>query len=369
MKEAIHKVLNKKGFSLIEIVIAMAILLVLMAMVMDTFGVIFRQGTKETKTVGSQIDAIVGLETMRLDIEHAGFGLPWSFPPDISITYSEAEGSPASTYNDAPNVPRAIMTGNDVGYNKSDYLVLRGTAVGGNETSQKWTYIKTGEAPKRWEKDGLDFEKDERVIVIKPRQDVAKDNELVVSGDAFYTKYSKDAFPSGFSPSKPSEVYLIYGVDPDTDLRMPFNRADYYISRPSSNMPSSCAPNTGILYKATVNHGGGGLSYMPVLDCVADMQVIFRLDEDGNGIPDKNSNNITHLTSKQIREEVKEVRVYILTHEGGKDDYFVYPNKEVTVGEFDLGRVFNLESTIGQGWQRYRWKVHTIVLKPKNLFK
>ncbi len=33
--------------------------------------------------------------------------------------------------------------------------------------------------------------------------------------------------------------------------------------------------DTGILYKGTVNHADGLLTELPLLDCVADMQVIF----------------------------------------------------------------------------------------------
>ena len=73
---------------------------------------------------------------------------------------------------------------------------------------------------------------------------------------------------------------MMYGVDQDTNLRMPFNRADYFIS--NTNAPSRCAPNTGVLEKVVVNQSDGRLTnFLPLVDCVADMQVIFRLDTDG----------------------------------------------------------------------------------------
>lgn len=79
------------------------------------------------------------------------------------------------------------------------------------------------------------------------------------------------------------QSYLVYGVSLDTDLRMPFNRADYYIARPDP-MPEGCAPGTGILYKALVSQSNGGLSNaLPVIDCVADMQVAFGLDTNSDG--------------------------------------------------------------------------------------
>jgi hypothetical protein len=151
---------------------------------------------------------------------------------------------------------------------------------------------------------------------------------------------------------------------------MPFNRADYYIQRPAS-IPQACAPNTGILYKATINQGDGARNPEPLIDCVADMQVIYRLDNDNNGTIDSTVNDISGLTAQQIRDRVKEVRVYILSHEGELDRSFRYRNSTITVGEIFggilFGRTFNLSATIGSGWENYRWKVSTLVVKPRNL--
>jgi hypothetical protein len=195
--------------------------------------------------------------------------------------------------------------------------------------------------------------------------------ELIMDGANFYTTYSTSAFPAAYSPTASTTRFVIYGVDPDTNLRMPFNRADYYISRPTT-ISQVCAPNTGILYKATVNQSNGALNADPLIDCVADMQVIYRLDTNNDGTIDSGVDSISGLTAQQIREQVREVRVYILSHEGQSDKAFRYqptPTNPhlVTVGEFGLGRTFNLSSMIGTGWENYRWKVSTLVVKPRNL--
>jgi hypothetical protein len=191
--------------------------------------------------------------------------------------------------------------------------------------------------------------------------------ELVIDGsNNFFTTYSSSAFSADFSPVNATTRYVIYGVDPDTNLRMPFNRADYYIQRPAS-IPQTCAPNTGILYKATINQGNGAINPEPLIDCVADMQVIYRLDTNNDGMIDSTLDDISGLTAQQIREQLREVRVYILSHEGQSDSAFRYANSTITVGEFGLGRTFNLSATIGSGWENYRWKVSTLVVKPRNL--
>jgi hypothetical protein len=154
---------------------------------------------------------------------------------------------------------------------------------------------------------------------------------------------------------------------------MPFNRADYFIS--NANVPLRCAPGTGVLVKAVVSHDDGDFDsdedgtddFMPLLDCVADMQVIYRRDITGDGIIDNTTDDIytIPLTAQQIREQVKEVRVYILGHEGQRDPNYTYPNNSITVGEFGLGNNFDLTGIAN--YQNYRWKIYTIVVNPNNL--
>jgi prepilin-type N-terminal cleavage/methylation domain-containing protein len=360
----IHK--KQGGFSLIELLVVIAIFAIVIIMSSDTFTIILRQTGQEVGVVGSQIDNIIGLNIMLSDIEHAGYGLPWLF--QSTINYSEAASAPASNYNNSPsNPPKAIIAGNNAGYNNSDYLVIRSTVVGTSDAAQRWTYIIQGQNPKVWDSAMLNLSNGNRIIVIKPKVDANTQNQLVMDGATFFTQFNSSNFPAGFSPQEVAQRFLIYGVDPDTNLRMPFNRADYYVS--ASNMPASCAPNTGVLYKATVNHSNGQLNEMPLIDCVADMQVIFRLDTDSDGVVNSQSNDISAFTAQQIREQVKEVRVYILAHEGKRDQYYTHSPSVITVGEYGLGRDFDLAANIGTGWQNYRWKVYTLVAKPRELYQ
>jgi prepilin-type N-terminal cleavage/methylation domain-containing protein len=358
---------NKQhGFSLIELLVVMALLAIVAAMTMDAFNMVLKQSGQTMKTVTTEIDQTIGLGILRSDIEQAGFGLPWTF--QNSITYAEAALSPGSTYNDSPSTaPRAILSGNNVGYNSSDYLVIKSTAAAGSDTANKWTYISKDTSstptPKSWTSSSSNLNTSDKVTVIKPRYDATGSNQLVMNSGVFYTTFSSSSFASAFSPATIGERFIIYGVSAAdsslANLRMPFNRADYYIARPSTSMPSDCAPNTGILYKSTVNHSDGLLTEMPVLDCVADMQVVFRLATD--------SNDITALTAQQIREQLKEVRVYILYHEGSMDRSYTHESSTVTVGEFSLGSTFNLATTIGTNWNKYRWRTITLAVKPKNI--
>lgn len=289
------------------------------------------------------------------------------------------------------------MSGDNIGYNGSDYLVIKSMVLGRDATAKKWTYLNYAEAgntAKEWYSDD-DLVRDERVVVINttfPKTFSGEDRQLITSASAtgspptnFFTRYDSP-IAMDFRPQSPTDTYLVYGVDSDSNLRMPFNRADFYINRPG-HMPATCAPNTGILYKGVVQHrnkngeNGGGISQYPLLDCVADMQVVYTLDTTGNG-GIVHANNIFDgadpeytLSAQQIRQQVKEVRVYILAQEGKFDRSYTYPTQIVTVGDPDLdtavvsyGSTFDLRDRIGDDWQHYRWKLYAIVVHPKNLY-
>ena len=169
MKKKTSILRGQKGVSFIELLIVMTLVVIVLTMNTDTFGVIFRQSRQQTQAVGAQMDRIVGLEILRTDLEHAGFGLPWSFQG--AINYSEASDSPQSTYNDATsNPPRAFVSGNDLTtftLNNSDYLVIKSTIVGTSEASQRWTYITgdTAPQPHSWGPNNV-LENGDRVTVI-----------------------------------------------------------------------------------------------------------------------------------------------------------------------------------------------------------
>jgi hypothetical protein len=344
------------------------------------------QFKQQSKIAESNIEGLVGLETLRRDIEQAGFGLPWVIPADVA--YNEA----TSGYNDcsgtAPcNPPRAILSGNGAGINRSDELIIKATSVATNDAAMRWTYVVVtggGVSVNTWGVSGEDLIAGYRAIALIPTRG-ENNQRILVTNETDNTKYSitfANPFPPAYSPTLQNDLYLVYGVDPDTNLRMPFNRADYYIRNVAgTTIPPRCAKgttaaeNTGVLMKSVINHANGNRGPgMPLLDCVADMQVIYRLDRDGDGNIDSETDILndlagTPLTAQQIREQMKEVRVYILAHEGQKDLNYTYPNNTVDVGEFGLGSVganaFDL--TTITDWQNYRWKVYRLVVKPNNL--
>jgi prepilin-type N-terminal cleavage/methylation domain-containing protein len=402
---------REDGFSLTELLVAMSVFLFVIAAATGMFIPLIRQFKHQSTLAETNIEGTVGLELLRNDIEHAGYGIPWSFQG--SITYNEAITDPAKNFNDAPhNTPRAVLSTNNMVFpglnnifNGTDYLVIKSTVLGKNNnyTVQKWSYITAEGKPRRWGSD--DLQDGEGVIVIRPQAGDTKLKELIVDGGSFFTTYSSSAFPAAFSPSRPSEGFLIYGVSPSIPLRMPFNRADYFVRRFDEDgndiVPRRCAQKTGVLEKGIVNNtldseGGKLTNYLTLLDCVADLQVAFGIDT--TSPPDRIIDCYTNdpgtllypADAKNLRDRIRELRLYILSQEGRYDINYILDlnayNTDIAPkigcptcirvgegnaspmncsGESILGRDFDL--TTIPDWQHYRWKVYTLVVRPDNL--
>ncbi|MDP3259075.1 MAG: PilW family protein [Thermodesulfovibrionales bacterium] len=396
---------TKAGFSLVELMITMVVFLIVIAAASGILTGMITQFKQQSKIAETNIEGAIGLEMMRRDIEHAGYGLPWSLG---IATYSEAlnDGNTVQNetgYNDSTsNPPRAFVSGNGEGSGNSDVLVIKAmnVAIWANGASSKWTHLFNGNTVREWTPTTERLETSDRVIVLRTDEN----RTLVVSGGSFTTRYAENGAAAdnlvnaAFAPTDNTETRVVYGVTPlatadvTTALWMPFNRTDYYVRTPAT-MPTNCANGTGILYKATVNQSGmtgvtaGGLNELPILDCVADMQVGFGVDTDTapDGVPNCYVNNLGAAITADagnIRSRVKEVRVYILAHEGQYDRDFTFTPpilpSSIRVGEPSAnlpGGICTAETVLGRdfdlagitNWQNYRWKVYTLVVKPNNL--
>jgi len=399
----------KRGYTLVEMVIVMLIFSVVMLLISTSFGRIVSGSSQIFKAVETDIGGLIGLEVLRGDLESAGLGLPWSVN---GVKYREAEGSSLvkgcpggcpgaapARFNDAAeqsdqvgNPPRPYQVGDNVGLNGSDYLVLKGTALGMTGSARRWSYLNyssTGVVVKA-SKSELELSpgQGDRVIVLRTGMRQGEPTrELVTDGSAFSFLFDGN-LPQAAQPGEKKDTFLVYGVTHTDEsgsptLSFPFNRADYFISRTSAISPN-CAPGTGILYKLVWNHSGAAPTYYPLLDCAADLQVLFSLDTNGDGETDFHSAGVseTNFTADELRRQLQEVRVYILAQQGRKDPLYHYPvadpSRVITVGDAELdrgvGQVLgsvwsqaDLETRFGSEWRNYHWKLYTIVVQPKNL--
>jgi hypothetical protein len=399
-------VLSSKGFTLVELIIVMALFMGVIIISSQAFNKILSVSTQQTKSSESDTQGVIGLEMLRVDLEHAGYGLPWvlSFPAEFDEVQGAfgwyAPGINSEQFNDKNNtasdtnkVPRAIQAATSTTDGR-DYLAIKSTLVGINDTVKKWAFIEgvdTASRIKSW--DSNNFEHDEQVVTIDSRTkrlvgaNPPANNLSYVSttpGDFSYALTAAmvspppptSAPPAAFQPKQDTDVFVVYGVSPSTNLRAPYNRVDYFVKRPTSDsdMPTRCArgtggkPGTGILYKAVMNHGGGGLTRYPLVECIADMQVVFNVAADGiNGV-DVDQSGLTGLTAKEIRQQLKMIKIYIVAHEGGKDTSFNYANQTLVVGE-GSGRTLDLKNDVvgSDDYKYYRWKTYKLVVIPRNI--
>ncbi len=411
---------KSNGFSLVEMLVVMAIFSIVIALAGSAFKSLLGQSNLQTKSAVSQIGGIIGLELQRRDLELAGLGLPTAI--SRSISYTEAVSFPAKAFNDgngAPGVvpPRAVVSGDydkatnklvnssgvsvDAGTIQSDYLVVKATVLGSDTTAQKWTYIHyssaTKAAPHVWDSNNLGTPAAEMVTVVKQYYESGKYiKELVVTPAGVYAgEFSSTDVPAALATgvtALPSDLYFIYGLArPGSAVKMPFNRADYFVDKAadSKNIPLRCAPNTGILYKELFNQDGTSTKFA-LLDCVGDMQVLYSLDMNEDGTPGTFANangstvagpelataasvQATLNDAQLLSSRLKEIRLFFLTHEGGQDRLYDFTRDSILVSDVlygALGRTWNIadmSARFGSNWRNYRWKVYAMSVKPRNL--
>ncbi|HJV36912.1 type II secretion system protein [Geomonas sp.] len=400
---------SQNGHTLVELVVVILIFSVVTTLITVSFNRIVGSASQVTKSAETDIGGIIGLELLRSDLESAGFGLPWSLPgglqyqetpkdPSDSPMVSGYPGTLPSDFNDRPDdtppsAPRAYISGDNVGYNGSDYLVLKGTAVGMNSTCRSWSYLNYSSVfvPKQSRSEvELTPGQGGRVVVIKNTVNKAgiMDRQLVTDGpgSAVFMAVFDGSISSNFLPKNREESYQVYGVsDGNTSsLSFPYNRADYFLSRPD-DISKVCAKKTAVLYKALMPHNGIASVRYPLQDCVADLQVIFLMATNGDGIVDQHLSDLSRLapggkvSAEQLRDQLREIRVYILAQQGKKDPLYQYPLDQLPIVVGDAGMDKALGRTLGSSWneaamarldpewRHFHWKVYSIVVQPKNL--
>ena len=205
---------RQDGFTLVELMIAMAIFVFAIAATSQIFTGLLTQFKQQTKIAETNIEGVIGLEILRRDIEMAGFGLPFDLN---GATYTEAVNDPNTNqnetgYNDAgTNPPRALVSGDGQGAGNSDVLVIKATNVAINNAAERWTYVseKNGVytipvwrdvngtilSGENLRKNSSDSIHTDRVIAVQPVLG-SRRRVLVSSGGIFFTQFN----PSNADP-------------------------------------------------------------------------------------------------------------------------------------------------------------------------
>lgn len=407
MRKRTQCLTGSHGFTLVELIVTMAVFITVLMIAASAFNTIVTNASKYSKFEESNIEGMIGLEMMRHDLEQMGFGLPWGFGG--SISYKESAQS-NSIMNDEPSgVPRPF-----VGYNNFSSAVIgvKASSVGINKASQNWTYIpfenysavihesrpvNLGSSTPKTGANG-----DKVIALLTSFNSYSTASLRLKSSEEFSFDYQGSGLDNAYLPQGDQDTVFVYGIAPKgTTLRMPFNRADFFVKK-SATTPSFCAPGTGVLHKGVViNNGsssGGGYTPIPLLDCVASMQVVLGWSPNtGTGsiqdsistyssLPLAGSGDVVTVgagaatpidaldikkwfvekDAKRIREQLKMVKVYVLAQEGRRDAGYTYPDASIVIGgigEASLTRIY----TFTAEQRHYRWKIYRIIVKPKNL--
>lgn len=353
-----------QGFSLLELMIALAIVASVIAAASTFFIGVVNQYKVQTRITESNVEGVIGLELMRKDIESLGYGLPWN----NLFAYDERLGVDASilALNESPNPPRAVVSIDNapsaVSLNNSDYLVIRSASVGMGDAAGKWTTLRTGPLVRTWGSPEEDPANTDQVIVLSPG-DANNPARVVLTPKAGAAFGVNGAGLSAFDPDEAFQTNLVYGID-NVPLVRPFNRADYYIADNAAYAtPRQCAPNTGVLVKAVIAHDANGTATLyPIIDCAADLRVVYGLDNNADSQVDTWTNTVAGLTAAVLRAQLVELHVHVLAQQGKRDDSYTYPAATIPVGSEGWVNNFDVSA-----YRNYRWKVYNIIVRPKNL--
>jgi hypothetical protein len=394
----------QNGFSLLEFMTSMFVLVFIFAATMTLFVPLLKRSKVEGGISQSQIEGIIGLELLRTDIVHAGHGLPWTIPgavdPDPAVTYTEAVAAPGDALNDSPsNPPRALGSVNNASANTPDYFVIKANNVDSvDPAAQKVSYIQRGDTViHSWGDPALDFVNNDYLTVVRlvdPSTGIPLQLQRRPGTGSFWLRASEVTAPpaSGFA----NEIWYLFGMHSTQQPVMPFNRADYSIS--TASVPDRCADELGVLTKAVVSQADGAslTDTYPLLDCVADFQIAYGVDietiPDGkvdcftnhlSNLPAMNYTDPT-LRATRTRDRVREVHVYVLAQEGVFDHDYEFTGydggtNKIRVGETNTKDCLGTETILGQDFdlstlgpsatyhKDYRWKVYRFVVHPENL--
>lgn len=362
------------GFTVVELLVSVTVILIVLALSGSGYVKMLRGFKVQAAFPEGQMSQLAGLELLRYDIEMAGYGLPWNMS---AVNYSEAASDTVtpnpSSFNDSPShPPRAVVHDNNTGAGGSDVLVLKSAVAQVSESSRKWSILYYDNATwkvKGWSSNELDFKPGDRFILTDPLKSLKKKdaNWFFTYAENYKTSVDNATLPV---PPDNASIYLLYGVSSNNSLRMPFNRVDYYLSKPANGFPSRCDPQSYLLYRATISHSDGTRNPKPILDCVLDLQVSFGLDTNSDGVVDgwRQSLNIADTnsngTADELRKQLRECRVFLLVQDGIRDPDYTF-GSPIALGDSETGTLSTY--TPSGNSRHYRWKVLKLAVKPMNL--
>lgn len=325
---------NTKGFSLIELLVTMAIMSIVVALSGPIYTKVLMGVKKETVSSEVHQDLVTGTELIRLDLEHAGFGVARNETALPAVWDEDPDGAPNT--NDSTLELRSVL--NNTNQTTMGWALLNCSTP--NQAITTGTYIVN-------QKDTAGLQS---MVLLNPNENFGG---LVT--------------PGSYTCPATTGIYSAYPFDSAS-----FNacttgwctRIIYHLSSTAHGTPASraaCAQGTFDLRRRVGNATLGNAIGDPViLNCVADFRVRFDIDTDGLGVGASESQLSVlpaYATAGALMDEVKNMEFLILIQTGQRDnDLNSSPNTTVSGVTLSAAGVTNANN--------YRWKVIKISGNP-----
>lgn len=327
--------LGMKGFSLVELLVVIAMLGVILMVIFSEYIRVLQQTVVTRKVVKTETDVVNVLWPLFKEIESAGFGIP--------AKSNTGSGSSCTTDNALP--PLAYTSGTNT-------LTIHSTAVGDLQNAGSWSSI-VGDTCKVTGIDAGGF-----VAVINPTGMV----EIAFTSTSL----------SGLDVVLDSCVsawkeMLAFSLPPATSGPLECGEAFYRMTPYGSNPPTTCAPSgaaateqVGRIMRSIAYHAAQDNS-QPLMECVRDFSFRF-------GCINKTTGSVTWTadpaTCTGAAGNLRFIKIGIIVQESPRDLSYTSPSTVTLFSELtgvSLQKTVNIIST----QRNYRWRPieRTIVLR------
>ena len=311
----IHPFTNKKGVTLVELMITLVIFTIVISMIYSVFNAFIKQATSERKTAKTEMDVINVAWPLLKEIQSAGFGAP------------KFDCTPTTQCDCHISVSGSTLT-------------IHSTAAGNSENAGKWSYVGTSCAVP-----GLPTTAGEDATVVMnilnktrmTRTTVAAANTL----DGCLSDWTGNiAYWSPYESGTDLECY----------------ETTYSLQPLSATSPGMCATGTQILSRSVSRTTTP--DYEPVVDCVLDLDYRF-------GCINSSGALTWQAGTDCVNSKLRLVKVGIVVQSSPRRD--LQGSNTITLFE-DLGatsqKTITLDS-INATLRYYKWRKieQTIILK------
>ncbi|AGF78818.1 prepilin-type N-terminal cleavage/methylation domain-containing protein [Desulfocapsa sulfexigens DSM 10523] len=334
--------MKNRGFTLVELVIAMFIITIILTLSSQTFRSLIMGANSQKNITETELGKIIGTEMIRLDLEHVGFG----------IASNEA------------NLPMAW---------DGTTLTLRSTINNGNAGTIGWLLLNctVGSVPTVIVDRRQDTTVNTAVLLSKDKQFVA--NQSIAAQTTAQCLTCQD-LNTNLTPANnyiasayPYVATVSDGCSTATGGQY-CNIITYSIS--TTNTLTKCATGTRNLLRRVGGDALNGTGGDRILECVADIQIRFDWDLNNDGdLLDAGEVNLTTIpvgsTTSDIISSMKNIDMYVLMQSGAMDPNYTFSGDLTMNGALPAANAADGFNTAAvTNFSQYRWKVLKVSAKP-----